>query len=191
MSFGVRPQERERVRQISLAARSDTIRRGVSCRCRCAAQSACLRRDAIHMAASRVVDLRPRVCDSHRIRALSTSELAVQNSTPRLCGCCTWSIWSCRRSEYPRTNGRNRQPALARLGAHDLADPNRAARVCCRVGCSSRACPSATERQSKPCLTAWSDVAARRSRNASSTACTYQPRFQLLTLDTRQFLAES
>ena len=161
-----RPQELERVRQISLAARSDTIRHGVSCRWRCAAQSACFRPDAIHVAASRVVDLRPHVCDSHRTRALSTSELASQNSTPRLCVGCTWGIWSCRRSEYSRTNGRNRQPTLARLGARDLADHSRAASVCGRVGCSSWACPSATERQSKPCLTVWPNVARRRSLNS-------------------------
>ncbi len=165
-------QKLEHVRQISLAARSDTIRHGVSCRWRCAAQSACLKPDAIHMAAGRVVDLRCRVCDSHWTRTLSTSELALQNSAPRLCVCCTWSIWSCRRGEYPRTDGRNRQPTLARLGARDLADHSRAASVCGRVGCSNWACPSATERQSKPCLTVWPNVARRRLLNASLMACT-------------------
>ena len=89
-----------------------------------------------------------------------------QNGTPRLCVCCTWGICSCRRSEYSRTNGRNRQPTLARIGARDLADPSRAACVCGRVGCSCRACPSAIERQCKPFLTVWPNVARRRSRNA-------------------------
>jgi hypothetical protein len=189
MTSSVRPQTLEHVRQISLAARSDTIRHGVSCRWHCAAQSACLKPDAIHMAASRVVDQCCRVCGSHCTRALSTSELALENSAPRLCVCCTWCICSRRRGKYPRTNGRNRQPTLARLGARDLAGHSRAASVCGRVGCSSWACPSATERQLTPCLSAWQSVARRRLRNASLMACAYQPHFRLSTLDPRPFLA--
>ncbi len=146
--------------------RSDTIRHGVSCRCRCAAQSARFEPGAVYVATSRVVDLRPNVCDSHRIRALSTSEFASQDGTPRLCVCCTWCICSCRRSEYSRTNGRNRQPTLARIGARNLADPSRTVCVCGRIGCSCRACPSAIERQCQPFLTVWPNVARRRSRNA-------------------------
>lgn len=113
------------------------------------------------MAVSRVVDLRCCVCNSHWTRALSASELALSNSAPRRCGCCTWRIWSCRRSEHSRTNSRNRQSTLACVGACDLADPSRAAGVCGCVGCSSWACPSATEQQLTPCLAVWPNVVWR------------------------------
>ncbi len=151
----MRPHKRERFWQLSVAARSDTVRHGVPCGGRGIPQSVCLERDAIHMAAGRVVDLRRRVCDSHWARTLSTSELASQNSTSRLSVCCAWGICSGCRGEHPRTNGRNRQSALARLGAHDLADHDRGASVCGGVGCSDWACPSATECQAKQYLIVW------------------------------------
>src|SRR5262245_39322995 len=141
----VRPHKHERFRQISVDARSDTVRHGVPFRGRCIPQSVRLERDAIHVATSRVVDQRRRVCDSHWARTLSTSELASQNSASRLCVCRAWGICSCRRGEHPCAKGRNRKPALARLGARDLADHNRGASVCGRVGCSGWTCSSATE----------------------------------------------
>ena len=141
----VRPHSLERVRQISVAARGATVRHGILCRGRCIPQSVCLKRDAIHVAASRVVDQRRCVCDSHFARTLSPSELAAQNSTSRLSVCCTWGICSCRRGEHPRTNGRNGQPAPARPGARNLADHDRSAGLCGRVGCGGWACPSATK----------------------------------------------
>jgi hypothetical protein len=128
-----------------VAACADTVRYGVPCRGRCIPQSACLKPDAIHVAASRVADLRRRVCDSHWARTLSTSEPASWNGTSRLCRCRTGGIRYCRRSEHACTDVRNQQPALARPGARDLAGHDRSASLSRRVVCRCRACPSATE----------------------------------------------
>ena len=104
-----------------------------------------------------------------------------QDSNSRRCGDCTWGICSCCRSEYSRTNGRNRQPRLARLVARDLADHGRAAGVCGRLGCNCWACPSTIERQAKPFLILWPNVEAAISQLALM-ACTYQLPLQLSTI---------
>ena len=131
--------------QISGAVRSDTVRRGVPGRGHCIPESTCLKQVAIHVAASRMVDVRRRICDSHWARILSISELASQNGTSRRCVCCTWRICTCSRGEHPCTNGGNRQPELARPGSIDMAGDYRSAGICGRVRRNCSACPSATE----------------------------------------------
>ena len=146
----VRSYKLERVTHISVAVGSDTVQPRLSCRGCCLSQSVCLKQDAIHLASGSVVDLRGRVCDSHFIRVLSSSELASQNSTSRQLVSCSWRIWSCGRGKHSRTQNRNRQQAIACTRTHHLADHNRRAGVCGCVDCSGWPCPNAIARDKKP-----------------------------------------
>ena len=126
-----------------MAVDSVTVQRDLPSSGRCVSQSLCGKQNAVHVAVSGMVDLPCRVCDSHRARTLSLSQLTTTNGTSCLRGCWPERRRSCRCGKHPRAKNRNRQSSLARIGVRDLADHNWRAGVSGRVGYSRSAYPVA------------------------------------------------